>query len=201
MILSNVEIHKAIDEGRIILDPEPQPRLPGVQGPHCPYDTHSVDVTLGDAIRIPAEHIKISIDLADSAGSVIDTIIRNSTLKIISRDSPFKLEPGKFILGAVRERLALPLHSDPERSLSARIEGKSSRARFGLLIHFTAPTVHPGYEGNLALEMIKLGPWPFLLSPDMPIAQLVFEEIRGVPVRNDSQFQGQSDPAGGNRPV
>lgn len=196
MILSNVEIHRALDEGRIILDPEPQPRLPGVQGPHCPYDTHSVDVTLGDVVRIPVD-AKISIDLADSSGSVIDTIIRNSTLKTISRDSPYKLEPGQFILGTVRERLVLPLQPNPDQSLSARIEGKSSRARFGLLIHFTAPTVHPGYEGNLALEMINLGRWPFLLSPGMAIGQLIFEEIRGIPVRNDSQFQGQCDPAGG----
>ena len=195
MILSNTEIHKAIDEGRLIIEPEPFPRLPGVDGAHCPYDTHSVDVTLGDTIRVPLDGT-ITINLARPA-NVTETIKRNSVLHTITADKPFILEPGKFILANLREYLELPLQREPDRSLSARIEGKSSRARFGLLVHFTAPTVHPNYKGNLALEMINLGTWPLQLSPGMAIAQLIFEEVRGVPFQNDSQFQGQKDPAGG----
>ena len=52
MILSNVEIHKALDERRLVIDPEPSPRLPSI-GQNCPYDTHSVDLTLGSEIVIP----------------------------------------------------------------------------------------------------------------------------------------------------
>ena len=195
MILSNTEIHKAIDEGRIIIDPEPLPRLPGVEGRHCPYDTHSVDVTLGDSIRVPLDGA-ITINLARPA-NVTETIKRNSVLHTITPEKPFILEPGQFVLANIREYIELPLQGDRNRSLSARIEGKSSRARFGLLVHFTAPTVHPNYQGNLALEMINLGRWPLQLSPGMAIAQVIFEEVRGIPVQNDSQFQGQTDPAGG----
>ena len=194
MILSNTEIHKALDEGRIVINPEPRPRFPQVQGPHCPYDTHSVDLTLGPVIEAPLDGA-ITIDLS-RPGGVTDTIRRNSKTHQLSRENPFYLEPSHFVLGTTDQWIELPLQAEPDRSLAARIEGKSSRARFGLLIHFTAPTVHPNFKGNLTLEMINLGKYPFLLSPGMAIAQLIFEEVRGIPIRNDSQFQGQRDPAG-----
>jgi dCTP deaminase len=65
------------------------------------------------------------------------------------------------------------------------------------LIHFTAPTVHPGFKGTLTLEMINLGPVPILLHVGMPIAQLIVEEVSGHPASwNPSQFQGQTTPEG-----
>lgn len=194
MILSNTEIHRAIDEGRLIIQPEPLPRFPSIKGGHCPYDTHSVDLTLSDLIEVPST-ANITIDLMQ-AGTVTDTIRRNATPFKITESTPFRLKPNQFVLGNTRERISLPLQTDPDRSLAARIEGKSSRARFGILIHFTAPTVHPNFDGTLTLEMINLSPFPFLLSPGMPIAQLIVEEVRGIPKRNDSQFQGQTTPAG-----
>jgi dCTP deaminase len=78
----------------------------------------------------------------------------------------------------------------------SNVEGKSSRARFGILVHFTAPTVHPGFAGTLTLEMINMGPSSFMLRPGMAIAQLIVEEVRGRPIHNPSQFQGQQNPAG-----
>lgn len=164
-------------------------------GGHCPYDTHSVDLTLGDTIEEPLGDVVITIDLTEP-GKVAETIKRNSKRHVISATSPFKLAPNKFVLGNTREHISLPLQRESDRSLAARIEGKSSRARFGLLIHFTAPTVHPNFSGNLTLEMINLGPYPILLTPGMAIAQLILEEVRGIPVKNDSQFQGQTTPAG-----
>ena len=65
-----------------------------------------------------------------------------------------------------------------------------------LLVHFTAPTVHPGWDGPLALEMINLGPVPFVLKLGMPIAQLIVEEVKGIPAKHASQFQGQTSPGG-----
>jgi dCTP deaminase len=65
-----------------------------------------------------------------------------------------------------------------------------------VLVHFTAPTVHPGWNGPLTLEMINLGPVPFLLRPGMPIAQLIVEEVKGLPFANPSQFHGQQTPEG-----
>lgn len=194
MILSNQELHRALDEGRLVITPEPTPRLPEVKGGHCPYDTHSVDLTLGDTIEIP-EAGSMAVDLAQP-GKVADLIRRNSRRLQINREQPYHLQPGLFILANTREHVELPLQAEPDRSLAARIEGKSSRARFGLLVHFTAPTVHPNFKGTLTLEIINLGPYPFLLTPGMTIAQLIVEEVRGVPLRNDSQFQGQKSPAG-----
>jgi dCTP deaminase len=96
--------------------------------------------------------------------------------------------------------VALPIHVpinlQTNACLAARIEGKSSRARCGLLVHFTAPTVHPGWDGPLALEMINLGPVPFLLKLGMPIAQLIVEEVQALPASSPSQFQGQTSPGG-----
>ena len=66
----------------------------------------------------------------------------------------------------------------------------------GLLIHFTAPTVHPGFQGTLTLEMINLGPTSIVLQRGMPIAQLIVEEVKGLPRSNPSQFQGQTNPEG-----
>jgi dCTP deaminase len=141
MILSNVEIHRALDDGRLIITPEPLPRFPELMNERCPYGTHSVDVTLSDVIEEPAAG-PVAIDLTQP-GSVADVIRRNSNRRTFTVDHPFRLLPNHFVLGNTREFVALPLQRDPDRSLAARIEGKSSRARFGLLVHFTAPTVHP----------------------------------------------------------
>src|SRR5262249_28086536 len=84
----------------------------------------------------------------------------NSKRIRMSSGTSYILERNQFILGQTREFVSLPIeHSENvETCLAARIEGKSSRARVGLLIHFTAPTVHPGFAGTLTLEMINLGP-------------------------------------------
>jgi dCTP deaminase len=100
------------------------------------------------------------------------------------------------VLGKTLERIELPLINGAESCLAARIEGKSSRARFGLLVHFTAPTVHPGFRGTLTLEMINLGPADLLLIPGMAIAQLIVEEVKGCPNMKASEFQGQNSAAG-----
>lgn len=63
MILSNVEIHKALDEGRLILDPEPAPRMPEGAGVDCPYQTSAIDLRLGDEISYFREDLPLNIDL------------------------------------------------------------------------------------------------------------------------------------------
>jgi len=195
MILCNLEIHRALNDGRLVIDPEPAPRLPEVAGGHCPYDTHSVDLRLAPEIAVPIDEGVASIDLA-RPGKVASFIQRNSTKYLASKDQPFKLAPRQFVLGRTVERVALPIPDTGDFCLAARIEGKSSRARFGLLIHFTAPTVHPGWDGPLTLEMINLGQWPIDLTPGMAIAQLIIEQVMGRPHANPSQFQGQTTAAG-----
>lgn len=193
MILSNLLIHSALDSRRLIIDPKPSPRHP-TPGKSCPYDTHSVDLRLGNEIRIP-DSGPFAYDLTQP-GSQAEFSTKNSRKVEISSNSPFNLEPHKFVLGLTMERVELPIPSDGETCLAARIEGKSSRARFGLLVHFTAPTVHPGFRGTLTLEMINLGPVNIVLTPGIAIAQLIIEEVRGLPISNPSQFQDQSTPAG-----
>ncbi|MCY2988673.1 MAG: dCTP deaminase [Planctomycetota bacterium] len=194
MILSNVEIFRALDEKRLVIQPEPSPRRPSVGQSHSPYDTHSVDLTLGDEIVVPKKG-QFIYDLTQP-GSIAETIRQHSETVTLNHLQPFFLEPNRFILGRTRERVELPISAGYSTCLAARIEGKSSRARFGILVHFTAPTVHPGFKGTLTLEIINLGPASFVLRPGMPIAQLIVEEVKGCPVENPSQFQGQNSPAG-----
>lgn len=66
----------------------------------------------------------------------------------------------------------------------------------GLLVHFTAPTIHSGFADTITLELINLGPFSITLYPRAPICQLIVEAVKGVPLRNDSQFQGQRAPGG-----
>jgi dCTP deaminase len=195
MILSNVEIHKALDDKRLVISPEPEPRYPQIGVEHCPYDTHSVDLRLGEEICVPRPG-SYAYDHTQTA-KLSDHLSRNSTKYKISAETPFRLVPNQFVLGITHEVIGLPYKLSCETCLAARIEGKSSRARTGLLIHFTAPTVHPGFgPAVLVLEMINLGPCPILLIPGMYIAQLIVEEVKGCPIRNDSQFQNQMTAAG-----
>jgi dCTP deaminase len=193
MILCNTEIQRAIDEGRLIIRPEPLPRRQ-TEGQRCPYDTHSVDLTLAGEISIPRPGTYV-IDLTRK-GSLADFLVQTSARVQIDPGQGFTLEPNQFILARTREYVELPIPPQADTCLAARIEGKSSRARCGVLVHFTAPTVHPGFKGTLTLEVINLGPNAFMLRPGMTIAQLMIEEVRGIPFESVSQFQGQTTPEG-----
>lgn len=198
MILSNVELHRAIDEKRLYIDPEPLPRFPDVGG-HCPYNTHTVDLRLGNEIVVPNPGV-FAYDPTQAA-NLSEHFARNSERFILTERTPFKLERDQFVLGITHEYVHLPIDKARSTCLAARIEGKSSRARLGLLIHFTAPTVHPGFRGRLVLEIINLGPSPILLTPGMYIAQLIVEEVLGIPSDEaPSVFQDQNSPTGGNLP-
>jgi dCTP deaminase len=204
MILSNVQLFAALDSRRLIIDPEPRPRRLEVGSPddYCPYDTHAVDLTLGTEITVP-ETGTYAYDLMQPTPLAV-FIERNSRTYRIDQHSHYVLERSQFILTQTRETVSLPIdHEENQRTntcLAARIEGKSSRARVGLLIHFTAPTVHPGWSGQLTLEMINLGPARILLRPGMPIAQLIVEEVKGLPIPGKSQFHGQTTPSGVPQP-
>jgi dCTP deaminase len=107
------------------------------------------------------------------------------------------LQPNKFILARTVEKVAFPLCDTVGcTTFAARVEGKSSFARCGLLVHFTAPTIHAGFTGTITLEIINLGPFPIILEPKMYICQLIIEEVSGNPTDAPNQFRGQSAPAG-----
>jgi dCTP deaminase len=188
MILSNIEIHKAIDEGRLIITPDPQPRNCEEAG--CPYDTTAVDLHLSKSLAIPKAGPYV-FDLRQGRGQIAKFLAENSE-KIEIPAGGYVLEPHKFVLGNTKETIKLPI----EGGLAARIEGKSSFARCGLLVHFTAPTVHAGFDGTLTLEMMNLGNVGIALWEDMAISQLILEAVSGNPQEHPSQFQGQATPAG-----
>jgi dCTP deaminase len=194
MILSNSALFDALDARRIVIDPEPSPRRadddPSVE---CPYNTTSVDLRLGNEVSWFNDGLAINLDLR--RGKFADVFGPNSSRREIAKDQPYSLNPGKFVLANTLERVELPI--EPGRPcLSARVEGRSSFARCGLLVHFTAPTIHAGFRGRITLELINLGPIPVLLYPGTYICQLILEEVSGTPLRNDSQFQNQVQPSG-----
>lgn len=192
MILSNTAIFEALDKGWFKLSPEPTPRTPDL-GATCPFQTTAVDLRLGSEIAYFREGLAINIDLRQ--GGFAGLFGPNSETRKITDEQPFVLFPNKLVLGKTLERVELPLNSSGP-TLAARVEGKSSYARCGLLVHFTAPTIHAGFSGTITLELINLGPIPISLFPGAPICQLILEEVKGVPFRNDSQFQGQTTAGG-----
>jgi len=196
MILSNVSIHEALDNKWLVIDPEPSPRRKDCDTPFCPYQTSAVDLCLANEIRYFKDNLAFVIDLR--RGSFADLFTQNSVRHTITEQQPFELKPLKMVLGRTRETIELPILPD-RTCLAGRVEGKSSYSRCGLLVHFTAPTIHAGFKGTITLELINLGPIPIMLHPDTPICQLIVEQVHGIPVRHDSQFQGQTDVAGRRR--
>ncbi|MBL9085896.1 MAG: dCTP deaminase [Planctomycetia bacterium] len=191
MILSNTAVRDAMAAGLVAFDPPPEPLLPE-PGRECPYQTSAVDLRLGEEVSWFKVDRAFTIDLR--RGGFIPTFSDNSDSVRITEEQPYLLRPGKLVLAQTLETVDLPLREG--RSLAARIEGRSSYARCGMLVHFTAPTIHAGYRGKITLEIINFGPYSINLFPKMPICQLIIEEVCGLPVRNDSQFQDQKRPGG-----
>ena len=203
MILSNSSIFQALDDGRLIIEPEPTPRESKVRAESSPFGTTSVDLKLSNRLQIPKENLSIAIDLRKEEG-IPGTLAALSTAKEIDSSEGYTLDPGKLVLGQTEERIALPLleeqstYPEMKACLAGRVEGKSSRARFGILVHFTAPTIHAGWDGLITLEIMNLGTAPFTLFQGMAICQLIIEEVDGIPTVAPSQFQNQQAPTGEN---
>jgi dCTP deaminase len=186
-VLSNTEMQNALHSGRLTIEPQPTPG-PGEEG--TPYDTISVDLRLSSEISVPRQGLNLTFDLREKGlAKTLEAVYERREIP----ESGWILQAGQFILGTTIERVGLPLG---EGCLAARIEGRSSLARTGLLVHFTAPTIHPGFEGHVTLEIINLGAIPLTLRPGMRLCQLIVETVEGSPVRADSQFQGQARPTG-----
>lgn len=194
-VLSNTAIIHALKTG--LVDIRPRPAIPpGHQD--TPYDTVSVDLRLSPRIYLPKEEAKgLSFKLTADMGlsDTLNLVYDEFTIP----DTGFNLEPSKFILGNTVEKVSLPLVDKEGRKqncLAARIEGRSSAARLGLIIHFTAPTIHAGFAGRITLEIINLGPRDITLYPETYICQLILETVDGIPTEKESQFQGQEIPLG-----
>ena len=185
MILSNDDIAKAIEERDIVIDPLAPPELE-------PFNTSSLDLRLAPIIRKPnADPIVHRLDAPYSK----EYMARNSETFDLTRQ-PYTLKPNTFVLGQTLESVAFPMRTG-RPAYAARIEGRSSRARLGMLVHFTAPTIHCGFFGPVTLEIINLGPNDIELRPGVFICQLIVEQVSSIPSDAANQFAGQSDPSGG----
>ena len=177
MLLSDRDIKAEIESERVKLDPyEPELIQPS-----------SVDVRVDRLFRVFHNNRYPFIDPRMPQPHLTE-------LLSVSGDEPFILHPGEFVLGQTREWVELP------DDLVARLEGKSSLGRLGLLIHSTAGYVDPGWRGTLTLELSNVANLPIALYAGMRIGQISFFRMSS-PVERPygskelgSKYQGQSEP-------
>jgi dCTP deaminase len=150
-VLSDGTILDYLEEGRIKVDPwDPAMVQPA-----------SIDLRLGDSFRVFHNHRATAIDLRDPPSNLTEEVI-------VPAGDAFVIHPGEFCLGRTLEWVQIP------DDIVARIEGKSSLGRLGLIVHATAGFCDPGFQGTLTLELNNLTRVPIRLYPGLPIAQLSF---------------------------
>lgn len=183
MILTDREISISLDRRLITIEPEPE---------EIAFTSSAVDLTLDPLIwivREPAPALKKPVDPRGLGFNAEQVMKQLSTEETIDARTGFLLPPRKLMLAWTREYLELRT----ETRLAARVEGKSSLARLGLVVHMTAPTIHAGFEGRIRLEMMNHGAVPIRLWPGMRICQLIFESTLGTAERGyKGQFAGQT---------
>lgn len=139
----------------------------------------SVDLLLGSQFRVYEGDETVAVDLAVPASY-------QRLTKLVKRDL-FVLHPGEFVLATTQEWVSLP----PE--IMARVEGKSSLGRLGLIVHATAGFIDPGFEGQITLEMTNLLRIPIILRSGVPICQVSFTFMsQTVDKPYNGRYQGQS---------
>ena len=177
MLLSDRDIRAEIDSGRVRLEPYDEAMV----------QPSSVDVRLDKFFRLFDNHKYPFIDPAEDQPEL-------TRLIEVERDEPFILHPGEFVLGSTFKVVSLP------DDLAARLEGKSSLGRLGLLTHSTAGFVDPGFSGHVTLELSNVATLPIKLWPGMKVGQLCFFRLSS-PAENPygsakygSRYQGQRGP-------
>ena len=177
MIFSDRSIKDAIASGRIIIDPYDKTMV----------QPSSVDVRCDRFFRVFENHRYAHIDPKapqDDLTAMVEA----------AEEDPFILHPGEFVLGATLEVVGLP------DDVVARLEGKSSLGRLGLLIHSTAGFIDPGFKGQVTLELSNVANLPITIYPGMKIGQISFYQMTspaehpyGSPELG-SKYQGQTGP-------
>jgi len=176
-MLSDREILTAVENGQVSIDPwDPQMLQPA-----------SVDVRLDRFFRVFANYRYSCIDPAQEQADL-------THLVEVPAGEPFVLHPGAFVLGSTHELISIG------DSIAARVEGKSSLGRLGLLTHATAGFIDPGFSGHITLELANVATLPITLWPGMKVGQLCFFEMSS-PVLHPygseelgSHYQGQRGP-------
>jgi dCTP deaminase len=177
VILSDVSIRKAVADGRIIIEPLDDSSI----------QPSSVDLHVDRYFRVFRNDTTPYIDPKEPQENLTELV------EVVD-DGAFILHPGEFVLGSTLERVALP------DDLVARLEGKSSLGRLGLLIHSTAGFVDAGWDGHLTLELSNVANLPIAIYPGMKIGQISFLEMTtpaSAPYGSasmGSKYQGQRGP-------
>ena len=177
MLLSDRDLRAEIASGRVRLEPYDEAMV----------QPSSIDVRLDKYFRLFDNHKYPFIDPAEDQPDL-------TRLIEIERDEPFILHPGEFVLGSTFEVVTMP------DDLAARLEGKSSLGRLGLLTHSTAGFIDPGFSGHVTLELSNVATLPIKLWPGMRVGQLCFFRLSS-PTENPygsakygSRYQGQRGP-------
>ena len=177
MIFSDRTIKEAIADGRIEIDPYDESYV----------QPSSVDLRVDRFFRVFENHKYPHIDPRSHQPDL-------TTAVEVDDDEPFILHPGEFVLGATLERVRLG------SAIVARLEGKSSLGRLGLLIHSTAGFVDPGFDGYLTLELSNVANLPIAIYPEMKIGQISFYQMSTEAefpygsAETGSKYQGQRGP-------
>jgi dCTP deaminase len=177
MVLSDRSIKEALASGAIGIDP---------LGPDC-IQPSSVDLRIDQLFRVFRNHSQRVIDVREPQEDLTELID-------VGPDTPMILHPGEFMLGSTIERVTLP------DDLVARLEGKSSLGRLGLVIHSTAGFIDAGWDGHITLELANLANLPITLYPGMKIGQISFFEMTTPAERPygasglRSKYRGQRGP-------
>jgi dCTP deaminase len=177
VLLSDRDIRAEIDRHRVVLDPfDPAMIQPS-----------SVDVRLDRYFRVFENHRYPHIDPAEDQPDLTRRVEPTG-------EDPFILHPGEFVLGSSYEVITLP------DDVAARLEGKSSLGRLGLLTHSTAGFIDPGFSGHVTLELSNVATLPIKLWPGMKIGQLCFFQLSSPSdhpygsAQYGSRYQGQRGP-------
>jgi dCTP deaminase len=180
MILSDKDIKKAIEDGRIEIEPKPNYE---VQLDACMIDFH-----LANHFRVfkHSKHAYIDLQGKIDVDEVMEDIV-------VDKNEPFIMQPGDFALANTVENLKLA------DDLVGRVEGRSSLGRLGIIVHGTASIFHPGWDGIPTLELGNLGVMPVALYPGMRICAFTFEELSSpaqVPYnkKKNNKYSGQKIP-------
>jgi dCTP deaminase len=177
VILSDRSIREELAAGRIVIDPLDEACI----------QPSSVDLHIDRYFRVFRNHTMGHIDVKKNLEDLTELVE-------IGEDDTFMLHPGEFVLGSTSERVALP------DDLVARLEGKSSLGRLGLLIHSTAGFVDAGWDGQLTLELSNVATLPITLYPGMKIGQISFIRMTSSAehpygsAEVGSKYQGQVGP-------
>ncbi|EAQ32018.1 MULTISPECIES: dCTP deaminase [Idiomarina] len=165
MRLTDREIENALAEGRIGIEPAPSKQnISGV----------TLDIHLGSEFRVLQDHAAAYIDISGSRADIEAAIheVMSDEIKL-KPDQAFFIHPGEFALAVTYESIHLP------DDMVGWLDGRSSLARLGLMVHVTAHRIDPGWKGQIVLEFYNGGKLPLALRPGMKIGAISFEQLSG----------------------